>query len=425
MLEAVLAFEAEDAQVLADLGESVAFWGPALRRLGDERRRQRKRAIEGASEMHDVGVGLVGAGFVAGLHAAAFRSGCRGAGLARCPRASAASAGRFALKRNIPAYHDDYRRLLEDDAIDIVSVAVPNHLHRDVVVAAASAGKHVICEKPLARTLAEADEMIAACETAGCLLMYAEELCFAPKYVRAKELVDEGALGRVFMVQQGEQHFGPHSDWFWDVERSGGGVLMDMGCHAVEFARWIYDKPAVETVTAELGTYVHTDRTIGEDHAISTVRFEGNRVGLIETSWAKRGGMDDRAEIIGSEGVTYIDLLRGSAILTYSEGGYGYAVEKAPDTRGWTFAMFEEMWNYGFPQEMRHFIECIQHSKEPLETGADGRAVLEILYAMYRAAGNDGRVRFPLHLDERGAGAPPVAAWLNREETANGVRVRG
>jgi myo-inositol 2-dehydrogenase / D-chiro-inositol 1-dehydrogenase len=374
--------------------------------------------------MHDVGVGLVGAGFVAELHEAAFRLVPEAQVLA-VAATSAASARRFALKRNIPASYSDYRRLLEDDAIDVISVALPNHLHRDVVVAAASAGKHVICEKPLARTLAEADAMIAACEKASVLLMYAEELCFAPKYVRAKELVDEGALGRVFMVQQGEQHFGPHSDWFWDVERSGGGVLMDMGCHAVEFCRWIYDKPAVESVTAELGTYVHTDRTVGEDHAISTVRFEGNRVGLIETSWAKRGGMDDRAEIIGSEGVAYIDLLRGSAIPTYSEGGYGYAVEKAPDTRGWTFAMFEEIWNYGFPQEMRHFIECIQHSKEPLETGADGRAVLEILYAMYRAAGSDGRVRFPLQLNERGAAPPPVAAWLNREETANGVRVRG
>jgi predicted dehydrogenase len=386
--------------------------GPAL-----AWQRQRK-SIEGAFEVHDVGVGLVGAGFVAELHAAAFAlvPAARVLGVAA---SSSESARRFASERDISAHYSDYRRLLEDEAIDVISVALPNHLHRDVVVAAASAGKHVICEKPLARTLAEADEMIAACEQAGVLLMYAEQLCFAPKYVRAKELVDEGALGRVFMVQQGEQHFGPHADWFWDVERSGGGVLMDMGCHAVEFCRWIYDKPPVESVTAELGTYVHADRTVGEDHAIATVRFEGNRVGLIETSWAKRGGMDDRAEIIGSGGVAYVDLLRGSGIPTYSEGGYGYAVEKAPDTRGWTFAMFQELWNYGFPQEMRHFIDCVQHAQEPLESGADGHAVLEILYALYRAAGRSGRVRFPLGLDHHGATAAPVAAWLDQKEAGN------
>jgi myo-inositol 2-dehydrogenase/D-chiro-inositol 1-dehydrogenase len=369
--------------------------------------------------MDDVGIGVIGAGFVANLHAEAFKlvpsAGLRGVASATETRARA-----FAGRHDVPNAYDDYRRLLEDPTIDVVSVAVPNHLHHAVVLAAAAARKHVICEKPLARTLAEADEMIGACADAGVLLMYAEELCFAPKYVRAKELVDEGALGRVFMVQQGEQHSGPHSDWFWDVERSGGGVLMDMGCHAVEFARWIYDKPAVESVTAELGTFVHGDRTAGEDHAIATIRFEGNRVGLVETSWAKRGGMDDRAEIIGSEGVTYVDLLRGSALPTYSERGYGYAVEKAPATVGWTFAMFDELWNYGFPQEMRHFVECVQHSVRPLETGEDGRAVLEILYGMYGAAGGRGRVRLPLDLDDHARHASPAAAWLQHVATSRG-----
>jgi predicted dehydrogenase len=84
----------------------------------------------------------------------------------------------------------------------MVCVAAPNALHRDITVAAAQAGKHVICEKPLARTLHEADEMISACAAAGVLLMYAEEICFAPKYVRAKELADEGALGDVYLVRQ-------------------------------------------------------------------------------------------------------------------------------------------------------------------------------------------------------------------------------
>jgi predicted dehydrogenase len=360
--------------------------------------------------MRDVGVGLVGAGFVANLHAEAFAL-VPDAHVRGVAAATELSARTFAERHGIPNFCAEYRSLLEDEDIHVVSIALPTYLHREVAVAAASAGKHVICEKPLARTLAEADEMIAACRDAQVLLMYAEELCFAPKYVRAKELSDEGAFGRVFRVQQGEQHFGPHSDWFWDVERAGGGVLMDMGCHGIEFARWIYDKPPVESVTAEIGTFVHGQRTRGEDHAIAAVRFQGNRLGLIETSWAKRGGMDDRAEILGSEGITYVDLLRGSALVAYSENGYGYAVEKAPDTRGWGFPMFEELWNYGFPQEMRHFIECVQHSGEPLETGEDGRAVLEILYAMYRAAGSAGRVELPLELSDEEARGNPIDGW--------------
>jgi myo-inositol 2-dehydrogenase/D-chiro-inositol 1-dehydrogenase len=362
----------------------------------------------------DIGVGLIGSGFVATLHAEALEH-VPTARIVAAASPTEANIRAFAERHSVAEWHTDYRRLLENDSVDIVSVACPNYLHRDVVVAAAEAGKHVICEKPLARTLAEGEEMVEACRAASVKLMYAEELCFAPKYVRAKELVDDGALGDVYMVQQGEQHFGPHSDWFWDVERSGGGVLMDMGCHAVEFFRWIYDKPAAESVTAELGTYVHGDRTRGEDHAIATVRFAGNRVGLVETSWAKPGGMDDRAEIFGSKGVTYVDLLRGSSLITYSDVGYGYAVEKAPATRGWTFTMFEELWNYGFPQEMRHFVDCVLHDGEPLETGEDGLAVLQILYGMYQSAGERRHVSLPLELEDEASADGPVALWLGAQ----------
>jgi myo-inositol 2-dehydrogenase / D-chiro-inositol 1-dehydrogenase len=352
-----------------------------------------------------VGVGLVGTGFIARVHAETFSRSALASVRAVASR-SADRAKAFAGHWGIPAWHTDYQELVTHRDVDLVCVAAPNWLHRDIVVAAAKAGKHVVCEKPLARTLAEADEMIAACRDAGVKLMYAEELCFAPKYVRAKELADEGALGEVYLVRQSEQHFGPHSDWFWQPELAGGGVLMDMGCHGIEFARWVHRKPQVRSVTAEVGTFVHHERTRADDHAIVVIRFEGRRVGLIEASWAKPGGVDDRVEIVGSSGVTYADLLRGSSLTTFSEAGYGYAVEKAPDTRGWTFTMFDELWNSGFPQEMDHFIRCVAEGMVPQETGEDGRAVLEIIYAAYRAA-RDGRIEFPLQLTDEEAARPP------------------
>jgi len=360
--------------------------------------------------MRDVGIGLVGSGFIAEAHFEGF-SHVPAAAVRGVASPTPGNAARFAQKRGIPRHHTDYRALIEQPDIDVVCIGAPNDRHRDICVAAASAGKHVICEKPLARTLADADEMIAACRDAGVLLMYAEELCFAPKYVRAKELADEGALGDVHLVRQGEQHFGPHSGWFWDPDRAGGGVLMDMGCHGIEFARWVYGKAAAESVTAELGTFVHGEKTQAEDHAVVTVRFAGNRLGVVETSWAKPGGMDDRAELIGSTGITYVDILRGSALMTYSENGYGYAVEKAPQTSGWSFPIYEEIWNYGFPQEMRHFVDCVQHGSQPAETGEDGRAVLEIIYAMYRAAGDAGRVSLPLEISPADAARPPYLLW--------------
>jgi myo-inositol 2-dehydrogenase/D-chiro-inositol 1-dehydrogenase len=171
-----------------------------------------------------VGVGLVGTGFIAQLHAEAFGRSTVAAVRAVVSH-SADRAEAFARRWDIPAWCTQVQELVERTDVDLVCVGAPNAQHRDIVVAAAQAGKHVICEKPLARTLREADEMIAACRRAGVKLMYAEELCFAPKYVRAKQLADEGALGDVYLVRQAEHHSGPHSDWFYDPQQSGGGVL--------------------------------------------------------------------------------------------------------------------------------------------------------------------------------------------------------
>jgi predicted dehydrogenase len=339
-------------------------------------------------------VGLIGTGFIGDIHAAAFKS-VPEAEVVAVASPPPGQAKAFARERGIPKAYEDYRDLLALKEVDVVTLGIPNHLHAQVAVDAAKAGKHVICEKPLCRTLEEADRMIDACRKAGVLLMYAEELCFAPKYVRARQLVEEGALGRVFLVKQSEEHFGPHMPWFWDVEQSGGGVLLDMGCHSIEYARWVFGKPKVKSVLASLGTYVHGDKTKGEDHSLCIVEYEGGKVALAENSWAKPGGVDDRCEICGSGGFTRADLLRGSALLTYSEPGYGYAVEKAATTQGYTFTMFEEIWNYGFPQEMAHFIRCVQGKETPVEAGEDGREVLKIICAAYESAGTGRRIEWP------------------------------
>jgi len=225
--------------------------------------------------------------------------------------------------------------------------------------------------------------------------MYAEELLFAPKYVRVKKLVDEGAVGKPFLAKRSEEHPGPHMDWFWDVNRSGGGVLMDMGCHSIEYTRWVLGRPKVKSVTAFMDTFVHQGRTLGEDHSYVIIEYEGGKIAMIENSWAKGGGVDDRCEIYGDKGHTRADLLRGSSLLTYSEAGYGYAVEKAGATKGYTFTMFEEDWNYGFPQEMEHFVNCVLGKVTPLVTGEDGREVLKIIYAAYQSAGEGRKIEFP------------------------------
>jgi myo-inositol 2-dehydrogenase / D-chiro-inositol 1-dehydrogenase len=379
--------------------------------------------------MKKVRVGLVGSGFVSTIHAESLKR-VAGAEMVAVTSPTGDHAEKFAKKFGIGRSFRDFGEFIAVEEMDVIVLGCPNDLHCEYTEAAAKAGKHVICEKPLARNLQEADRMISACKKAGVKLMYAEELCFCPKYVRMKRLLDEGAIGRPYLLKQAEKHDGPHAGWFWDVEKSGGGVTMDMGCHAFEYFRWLLGKPVGSahptkrkqtgeqtqshetpmgtivplkkpkaiSVYADMGTFVHTDKTRGDDNAIIIVRYEtedGVCVGMAEESWSKKGGMDDTSEIYGSEGVAFADLLQGNAIMTYSDKGYAYAVEKAGTTRGWSFTAWEELWNYGFPQEFEHFIDCVANDREPLETGEDGRAVLEIIMAAYASAGEGRRIDLP------------------------------
>jgi len=354
-----------------------------------------------------VKVGIIGSRFQAACHAESFRMVEDEAQVVAVASPTPGNAEALAQRYGIPKVYHDYRDLLQDD-VELVTITAPNRLHAPMTIEAARAGKHVLCEKPLCVTLEEADAMIEACRKHSVLLLYAEELFFTPKYVKAKEMADQGAFGKVHLVKQCEKHFGPHADWFWDVEQSGGGAFMDLGCHGIAFCCWFLGRPRIQSVCCHMGTYVHGNKTRGEDESICIIEFENGAVGMIENSWARRGGMEDRIEVYGEGGVTYADLHMGNALPTYSEYGYGYAVEKAPTTKGWTWPVFEELWNYGFPQEMRHFARCVRGKETPLATGEDGRVVQEVLYAGYHSAGLRRKVSLPF----RPAGITrPIALW--------------
>lgn len=355
-----------------------------------------------------VKVGIIGSQFEADIHCASFAMGCS-AEVVAIASPTPGHAAELASRYDIQSSYTDHLEMLKDPSIEMVTITAPNKLHCQLTKDIAAAGKHVVVEKPMAMTLTECDEMIAACEASGVHLFYAEELFFTPKYVKAREMADQGAFGEVYLVKQSEMHFGPHADWFWDIERSGGGVFMDMGCHGLAFAYWFLGRPEPVAITAHMGTYVHGDRTRGEDHTFAIVEFANGAVGHVEDSWARRGGMDDRIEVYGSHGVTYGNLHMGNALPTFSEDGYGYAVEKAPTTQGWSYPVFEELWNYGFPQEMEHFARCVLGREEPQATGHDGRVAQHMLMAGYQSAGSGRRVAMPF---DPGDAAKPIDLWF-------------
>jgi len=354
-------------------------------------------------------VAILGAGFISDIHLECYHRFIPEAEVVAVYARNAEKAKDFAAKHHIGKWYTDVDALINESGSEIIDICLPNFLHADACIKAAKAGKHIIIEKPLAVTLEEADAMIDACKKAGVKLMYAEELCFAPKYERVRHLVKEGAVGEVYMLKQSEKHSGPHTDWFYDVNLAGGGVLMDMGCHAMEWFRWMLGNAKAKSVYASMSTVYHKERTKGEDNSIVIIEFENGVTAVAENSWAKHGGMDDRSEVHGTGGVIYADLFMGNSAISYSKHGYGYAMEKADTTVGWSFTVFEEAFNQGYPHELQHFVDCVRNNKEPLVTGEDGRVVLEILYAAYASAGQGKKIMLPFKADVK----KPIDLWLN------------
>jgi myo-inositol 2-dehydrogenase / D-chiro-inositol 1-dehydrogenase len=354
-------------------------------------------------------VAILGAGFISEIHLESYHRFIPEAEVVAVYARNADKAKEFATKHHITKWYTDIDTLIKESDCEIVDICLPNFLHADACIKAAKAGKHIIIEKPLAVTLEEADAMIGACKKANVKLMYAEELCFAPKYERVRHLVKEGAVGEVYMLKQSEKHSGPHTDWFYDINLAGGGVLMDMGCHAMEWFRWMLGNAKAKSVYASMNTVYHKDRTKGEDNSVVIIEFENGVTAVAENSWAKHGGMDDRSEVHGTGGVIYADLFMGNSAISYSKHGYGYAMEKADTTVGWSFTVFEEVFNQGYPHELKHFVDCVRNNKEPLVTGEDGRVVLEILYAAYASAGQGKKIMLPFKADVK----KPIDLWLN------------
>ncbi|MBT4502820.1 MAG: Gfo/Idh/MocA family oxidoreductase, partial [Gemmatimonadetes bacterium] len=257
-------------------------------------------------------------------------------------------ARQFAEEWNIPEWTTDLDEAIGHPETDGVVVGLPNNLHLEVVTATATAGKAILCTKPLGRNAAEAKVMLEAVEKTGVFQGYLEDLVYPPKTLKAIESVRNGALGRVLWVRSRETHPGPHSDWFWDVEQAGGGAIIDMGCHCVEIIRNFIgkDQRPVE-VMCWADTLVHPVEA--EDHGIGLIRFENGSMGQFEVSWAFRGGMDLRDEVSGTEGTIWLNhwLRTGTEMFT-AVGQGGYVAEKAEGDTGWLFPVGDEVAELGY-----------------------------------------------------------------------------
>jgi predicted dehydrogenase len=356
-----------------------------------------------------LGTGLISDFYTNTLH------GQRGRDRVRVVYSRSAERGTdFRDRWSIPESTTDLRVAIEHPDTDVVVVALPNFLHEEAVGLVASAGKAVLCTKPLGRTAEEARRMLDAVEAAGVFGGYLEDLCYTPKTLKALAAVQAGAIGDVTWVRSRETHPGPHSAWFWDGRLTGGGAIIDLGCHCIEIVRNFVGKG-----NRPVDVLCHTDTLVhpiaDEDNAIALIRFESGAVGQFEVSWTFRGGMDLRDEVAGTHGTIWLNhFLRTGFEMFTAGGGGGYVAEKAETSAGWLFPVGDEVSELGYVDMFSDMFRAIDAGRAAQETFYDGYVVNAIMDACYRSARAHGWA--PVELDWRGGSTPRIASQAETYE---------
>ncbi|MCW3091650.1 MAG: 1,5-anhydro-D-fructose reductase [Ferruginibacter sp.] len=329
---------------------------------------------------------MLGSGFIARFYAESLHAQRRKDFVYTVYSRNIDNAKRFAADYKLQHCTDDMEEAISHPEVEVVLISLPNHLHEIAVEACAKYKKHVLCTKPLGRTAAEAKRMLQLVEDAGIFGGYMEDLCYTPKFLKSVASIRQGSIGRVLWTKSRETHPGPHSDWFWDKEKSGGGAIIDLGCHCVEISRNFIGKSVKPLeVMCWADTQVHPIEA--EDHAIGLVKYASGAIGQFEVSWTFRGGMDLRDEVMGSEGTIWINNFLRTGFEMFSTGkGTGYVAEKTEVNSGWLFPVGDESHELGYPNMFTDMFDAIETNRQPLESFYDGYVVNAILDAAFISA---------------------------------------
>jgi len=355
-------------------------------------------------------IALLGAGFIGAFYVMSLHGQRRRDKVVSIYSRSQARGQTFADRWGIATVHTDMQRCIEDPAIDTVVIALPNHLHREAVLAAAAAGKAVLCTKPLGINAEDARIMLEAVEKAGVFHGYMEDLVYTPKTQKALQYVRNGALGQVLWARSRETHPGPHSDWFWNNEQSGGGAIIDLACHCIELSRNYIGKD-IRPVEVVCWADTLVKPIAAEDNAIGLVRYENGAVSQFEVSWSFRGGLDLRDEASGTEGSLRIDsfLRTGFEIFTAAES-VGYVAEKAENDRGWIFPVGDEVHELGYNNMFTEMFDCLDNGTQPQEDFYDGYVVNAVMDACYKSARTKQWEPVQLDIWRGQSGVPKISA---------------
>lgn len=276
------------------------------------------------------------------------------------------------------AYFDDVEALLAQPDLDAIYVGTEPVRHREIVQQAAQRRIHVLCDKPIATTLADADAIVATARAAGIKLMVPFNPRFQLPVMKVKETLASGEAGEliaIYAVKHGKLPTwagGPQrADWFLDPAQAGGGGFLDIGIHAIDALRWLAGAEAVR-VYAQVGTFIHRELAT-DDLGTLTVEFANGVVGVLSAGWANPRAypawLDVRFEILTTQRVFLIDSPYHDFVL--------YSKEKV-ERRYW--------WRRDVARLVDEFVQAVRHDREPAITGEDARAALAIALAAYESA---------------------------------------
>lgn len=328
--------------------------------------------------MRKIGVGIIGMGVAGSLHAASYAAIPDKAGIvAICDR------NEKALKTAVSVYggkaYTDYHELIARNDIEAVDVCLPHWLHAEATVAAAEAGKHVLVEKPISTTLEDADRIIGAARKAGVKLMVAENHRFTPAHRLAKELVNQGKIGRIFAARAYELcNDVPTDPGGWKARPEAMGALLDMGVHKFNVLRWIVGE--VESVFAVARKLVCSLQTDIDDNAVILLEFANGALGEVFVTSSVVHEPTNRLELYGTEGTIIEEHSWKRPLMYYSQKAGRWVrprVEHAP---------FPGYYEISFKKEVEHFVDCILQDRQPEVTGEDGKAALKLALAAYKSA---------------------------------------
>ncbi len=280
--------------------------------------------------------------------------------------------------------YSDYHELLADPAVEAVSICTPNYLHAEMTIAALNAGKHVLCEKPMATSLEDADQMIRAAEKSGTKLMIGHNQRVNEAHLAAKQAIADGLLGKIYSFKTTFGHSGPEGwsvdgpdSWFFDKKRAFIGAMGDLGVHKADLMRYLLGEEFKE-VGAMIETSAKAGATV-DDNAVLILKSESGIIGTLSASWAYNGEEDNSTVIYGQNGVLKLN----------SDPAYSYIFISA-DGEIDKQKLGEMQTNEEGGQVNSHtidaFIQSIVEDTTPVCDGAEGRASLNVIMKAIESA---------------------------------------